>query len=504
MSPIVHGAFAPVANAAGERRCVEGRITSLSKKDPTFNSFVHQCMTEFVELVLDGQVLSPVCQDVVLEKQTGAAQKLSLAKAALHGPFVKRVLKCFIKAEAYNDVKDPRNISTYNDNDKFHMSRFMLALSAHLKQFPWYGPGKTPLELAERVASIASGATFLNISDYHRMDGTITYLLRSLDRMVCMKAFANHGSLMNDLLNRNCDNVGYLPHGTTFNQGPSHGSGCAGTSTLQTLRATFTSYLGYRRQGLTAPAAFASLGVHNGDDGADPDLSESAHSWAAGRVGLVLEAYSIPRGERGVTFLARYYSPEVWYGRTDSMCDIKRQLSKFHTTVRLPDNVPPEHKLVEKAMSYVSTDSNTPVIGEYCRRVLQLSSFRPKSLLGVGTWWSKFEQSAQYPNSNDGEWMDVELKIQFPEFDYDLFKRWLDKVEKSAELLEAPLCAEPRPPSPVKVSVVVDNDTFYPPGDCLKEPTPSDVCSDTSSSKSSRRNRSQRNPKSTVAVARHG
>lgn len=74
MSPIVHGAFAPVADAAGERRCVEGRITSLSKKDPTFNSFVHQCMTEFVELVLDGQVLSPVCQDVVLEKQTGAAQ----------------------------------------------------------------------------------------------------------------------------------------------------------------------------------------------------------------------------------------------------------------------------------------------------------------------------------------------------------------------------------------------------------------------------------------------
>jgi hypothetical protein len=416
-----------------------------------------------------GVILEPVDVQEVVEKQTRPQQKLSLAKAFLAGPAVSRVLKCFVKAEAYGGLKDPRNISTYNDKDKLTMAQFALALSRHLKQYPWYGPGKTPIEVAQRVADICSEADMVNVSDYHRMDGTISYLLREVDRAVFMKAFKHHRPQLNELLKRNCDNNGILPNGTRFDQGPSHGSGCSATSTSQTLRAAFTAYLGFRNstrpsgQRYTSEQAFGSLGIHLGDDGLDADLAVENHTWAAKKVGLVLEAGTVSRGFRGVTFLARYYSPDVWTGRLDSMCDVKRQLSKFHVTLRLPAGVTAEAKLVEKAMGYAATDGNTPVIGEYCQKALALSDDGlRRSNLGIGSWWSSFDATVQFPNDNSDGWMDSEFTTQFPEFDRRLFTDWLCTVGTVGQLVRAPLCAEPTAPKPTSVSVVVDNDVIPP------------------------------------------
>lgn len=466
MSPLVHGAFAPVLNKAGEEACVEGRINNLKKSEPKPSPFRDQCMDEFAELIVQNVHLEPVCYESVDSKQTSAAQKLSLRKAVLTGHYRQMVLKCFCKAEAYPDVKDPRNISTYNDADKLDMAMFALALSEHCKQFKWYGPGKTPLEIANRVAEICSNAQTVNISDYHRMDGTISYVLRRVERVICMKAFSNHRTVLNELLKTNVDNKGYLPYGTTFDQGPSHGSGCSATSLFQTLRAAFTAYLAFRNvrkengSEYSPKQAFDALGIHLGDDGLDADLPSKNHLWAASKVGLILEANVLQRGDRGVNFLARYYSPEVWNGLPDSMCDVKRQLSKFHVTVRLPQGVTPEQKLVEKAMSYVATDGNTPVIGEYCKRVLLLSPFRPKCLHGVGNWWSKFDESVQYPNTNVGGWMDVEFVEQFEDFDRKLFQQWMATVKSVEELLSAPLFCTPVAATPSRVDVVVDEDVL--------------------------------------------
>ncbi len=468
MSPMVHGAFAPIPNKAGEEQCVQGRINSLKKPEPRPSAFRDQCIEEFADLIVQRAILEPVCYEVVENKQTSAAQKVSLRKAVLTGQFRQMVLKCFIKAEAYPDPKDPRNISTYNDADKLDMATFALALSDHMKQFPWYGPGKTPLEIATRVAEICRDASFVNISDYHRMDGTITYALRQVERVVCMKAFVNHRTKLNELLKTNVDNKGYLPHGTTFDQGSSHGSGCSATSLFQTLRAAFNAYLAYRHtrkpSGTTysPEEAFASLGIHLGDDGLDADLPVESHQWASKCTGLILEAAVVQRGDRGVNFLARYYSPFVWDGCLDSMCDVKRQLSKFHTTVRLPSNITPEQKLVEKAMSYVATDGATPVLGEFCKRVLLLSSYRPKRVLGVGSWWAKFDGSVQFPNSNVDGWMDVEFEHLLPGFDRSAFNQWLAQSDSAQELLHAPLFVEPKPAALASVAVVVDEEIIPP------------------------------------------
>jgi len=468
MSPLVHGAFCPMTEKASEEQCVKGRITSLQKPEPKPNRFRDRCIDEFAELIVNGTVLEPVSVDVIIDKQTTAAQKLSISKASIAGSYLKSVVKCFIKAEAYQDVKDPRNITTFNDSQKLDMGMFTLALSEHLKQFLWYGPGKTPLEIALRVAEICTLANVMvNISDFARMDGTVSEKLRQVDRVVMMKAFIHHRGKLNELLKRSYGNKGFLPYGTTFEQETTHGSGCPGTSAYQTLRSTFTAFLGFRRQQYVdgvepcPQAAFDALGIHLGDDGADADLRPECHEWAASAVGLVLEASCVQRGDRGINFLARYYSPEVWEGCLDSMCDIKRQISKFHTTVRLPANVPPEHKLVEKAMAYVATDRNTPIIGPFCRRTLELSKYRPKTLLGIGTWWSKFEYSSQYPNENIGGWMDAELNLSLPKFDIPCFDHWLAHARTATELLSAPLFQEIEPAT-TTTPVVVDGDILLP------------------------------------------
>jgi len=299
------------------------------------------------------------------------------------------------------------------------------------------------------------------------MDGSITQTIREVDRLIMMKIFPQHRSVLNQLMRDNANNKGIFSNGTTYDQEYSHGSGSSDTSTAQTLRSTFAAYLGFRNMRkadgstLGPREAFDRLGIHFGDDGLDAGLPSPNHAWACRKVGLVLETHIISRWDRGVNFLARYYSPDVWGGRLDSMCDIKRQLSKFHTTVRLPEGVPLQDKLVEKARGFVSTDGETPVIGPFCKRALELC-LPPKRALDIQSWWAKFEASDQFPNSNVDGWMDAEFEAQFPEFDRSIFNDFLETTRSARDLLQAPLCADIKPPNPTTVEVVVDDDVQYP------------------------------------------
>jgi len=459
MNPMSHGAYSPIFDAAGEQAAVDGRINALKQPEPKKNRFRDRCADEFADFVANGVVLEPVEYEIVEANQTRPAQRLSLARAVLSGPVIARVLKCFGKAEAYPDVKDGRIISTFNDSDKLDMAMFMRALSEHCKQFEWYGPGKTPLQIATRVGAVCYLAEFVNVSDLKRMDGTITYCMRMcVDQRICMKVFQSNRPKINELLKRSSDNRGVMPSGVAFDQGPAQGSGCSGTSVLQTLRAAYAAYLAYRKLGLSPVRAFSSLGIVFGDDAVNRNLPTAALEWAARATGLLVESCLVPNGFPGVNFLARLYSTDVWHGRIDSMCDVKRQITKFHTTVRLPDNVSPIDKLVEKSMGYLATDTNTPVIGELCCKVLAVCPQGPRRDHGIAHWWSKFGASEQYPNCNVDGWMDAEFERVYPEFDREIFGFWLDSVYKPQDLLEAPLCTEIVPPTPGNKPVVVDGD----------------------------------------------
>lgn len=465
MSPIVHGAFAPVQGNASELRAIDGRIKALKAPEPKPMAFRDQCIEEFVDLCLNGAVLHPVDIETVIEKQTKPAQKQSIERATTRGNAPpSRMFKLFLKAEAYPDVKDPRIITMIPDSDKLDWSMFCLAMSEHLKQFPWYGPGKTPLQIATRVAEICVKAKeFVNLSDFTRMDGTITNALRMVDRRLYMQGFPSYRPPLNELLKRNVDNKIAFTSGNKADQGAAQASGAPGTSVDQTIRAAFCSYFAYRNvaqqcgKRLSPSECFSRLGLHFGDDGIDPDLPTVNHEWSARKCGLLLEAHTVQKGDRGVNFLARYYSQDVWYNAPHSMCDIKRQLSKIHVTHGLPQSIRNQDKLVEKCMSYLATDASTPILGAFCKTVIA-TGHKVKQHIGVGSWWSKFEQSEQYPNLNIGGWMDSEFEFQLPGFDRSLFESWLGQTHTIFTLLNPPICCEIKPPTPATVDFVVDGD----------------------------------------------
>jgi hypothetical protein len=219
---------------------------------------------------------------------------------------------------------------------------------------------------------------------------------------------------------------------------------------------------------LTPQEAFTRLGIYGGDDGLTPDVDPKTYEETASNLGLKLKAQSVARGEDGVNFLARYYSPDVWYGVEDSCCDIQRQLAKFHTTVALPGNVTPLDKLKEKSRSFYLSDRNTPVLGELVSKVVALHGKLPEVTLKTSllrSWMvdtlGHGEESLQYPNEF-GYWMVDLLEKQLPHFDMQLFTQWLGDVKTIEQCLKPPLCHLPPDFKATDVKTYVNDDVVAP------------------------------------------
>jgi hypothetical protein len=188
----------------------------------------------------------------------------------------------------------------------------------------------------------------------------------------------------------------------------------------------------------------------------------------------------VKRGEFGVNFLARYYSKEIWYGNTSSMCDWRRTLSKFHTSTTLPHHITPWYKMRMKSLSAVINDGDTPVLGPYCKTFLKLSGGLDECVLSNDTAQSDLSWAAReaaqlaedngvdisetaYPNDNGDHWMEELIHQQCPGYDIQAFYAWLGSVETVDELMHAPLfdtaplLYKDNPTDPVLVS----DDTFF-------------------------------------------
>lgn len=167
-------------------------------------------------------------------------------------------------------------------------------------------------------------------------------------------------------------------------------------------------------------------------------------------VGMKATGNAVLKGEQGVNFLARYYSPDVFYGNGASMTDPLRAIRKWTLTRAFPVGTDPRTKLVEKAMSTAVTDANTPVIGPWARKVLErnkIEDVKP-SKLDPG-WWSQFGPEVQFDNTY-GDWMEDWFQTQISDttgeeksyFDTSLFHAWLDSAGTLTQLLSPPQCIE--------------------------------------------------------------
>lgn len=133
---------------------------------------------EFASRFPRGTVL-PYDVEVVTTKQDKPTQKHRNAQALSDGWDTKCAVKAFIKAEAYEEDKDPRNISNVSVGYQLALSQYTYAVKAKiLKDMPWYCPARPLPEIAGLLHEFASRNPKIVETDFSRFDGTVSEALR--------------------------------------------------------------------------------------------------------------------------------------------------------------------------------------------------------------------------------------------------------------------------------------------------------------------------------------
>lgn len=447
-APMVPPAFVPLLTPDNADQAIRGRVIfpreQVAKVVGEFKMTESKLRAarEFVQrLVPKPGIGVPLDYDSVAEKQARPGQKKDLQDANFTNVFVNIVVS-FMKKEAYGKPTDPRNITTFQPKSKIDYAAFMYPIMDHLKTYPFYAFGITPLEVATRVASIAQRSSLVVCPDISRMDGYVNAFCRLLEQAVGLRFFApEHAAAFAEAHSEAFDNIGVTSAGTKYDQGKSRGSGEMGTSSWNTVINLFILYLAAYRTTSCFDAAWKVLTeqvLAGGDDGLVGDVPEAQIIRAARDVGFIMKTPTYTRGEVGVNFLARVYGPDVWNGDPTSMCSLRRQCEKFHLTPAVPLSA--ADKLCEKAVSFSLTDSQTPVIGNLVTKVLKLRpGYVPSGLLS--RYGDNHAIGEQYPNGYD-DWMMQVAEEELPLVNISALLSAIDSAASLDDLLHLPACYE--------------------------------------------------------------
>jgi len=475
MQPLVHDAFVPDQTKGNEVKAIVGRVEKVKPKLLPLNKFLQSVMLEFAAKLIPEEkrnTLDPTDYDEVLDRQPRPTQRMLLAFAEAMLP--DRLIKSFVKKEPYAKVADPRMISTLNTVDKREYSRYMYAFQNVLKEQPWYAFGQTPRKISERVVAVLADAKMAVNTDFSRFDGHGSNLMRELEKIVLMRAFrhCHHGQLL-ELHRAQYSLRAVATWGTWYETEYSRASGSPETAVFNSLVNAFVAFLALRmskREGLfnDVHAAYAQLGIYGGDDGLTADIDKAIYIKAAATIGQELTVEPIMRGCLGIKFLARVYSPQVWFGDLNTCCDVVRQISKLHVTVTMPPTITPRMKFLEKMRSYALSDEHSPIIGGLVQRVIEIEGkievCENKAYLalmgGMRSWLANYDKKDQYPNEG-ADWMIDYCALALPDFEYKRFQQWLVDCKSVEDLLKAPMFQAPTPPKSVD-PVMVDGQLVPP------------------------------------------
>jgi hypothetical protein len=343
-------------------------------------------------------------------------------------------------------------------------------LAKYLKRMKCYAFGKSPEEIAGIVASLCVKAEKHALAtDFSRLDGTIGTVIRLVEISVLKRLFASvyHDKIEKEF-KRLLNGQGVTKHGVFYDLMLSRLSGSPETSNANTIATLFVLFVSNLLMGYNPDDAW--LNVYNGciaggDDGLAADVDPLAFTRACKMTGLTGKGDVIPRGSRGVNFLSRTYSPDVWFGDSSSICCLRRAVWKFHTTANLPKTFPLHRKLYQKSLSLLANDSRTPVLGELCAKAVQLIEAHDdvgKLKRGahhddLSWWYRQYGNENSYPQITVHNWGLSELKFELPNFDYTKFKEWLDASTYDSILNPPPVQCEDEPIA-IKADVVVNGE----------------------------------------------
>lgn len=473
MSPLVPNCYVHDNTRANEERAVAGRVTEVAQ-DVDADARMLGYMKEFVDLLIPvPHVGRPTDMDEVATRQCRPSQRRIVEDGSWFGKFCKRaqMIKTFLKKEPYQKVTDPRIISTIHGREKIRYSAYTYAFAEHMKNISWYAFGKTPKQIAERVAQLCREAKRSGTkSDLSRFDGHLAQVFRRLEKMAHTRYFAlEFTSEVVELHRSQFSRTAVTTLGVKYQTKWSRLSGSPETSLFNSIDGCFIAYLALRTTRVngsypTPEEAWNQLGIYGGDDGFTCDLPAAEFTRAAKMLGQEATAEDVMRGEPGVMFLSRRYSPEVWYGDRNSCCDIKRQLAKLHVCVSLPQEVTAEEKLLEKCRGYYLTDRHTPVIGDFATAVMYASmgydarfqqdrfvpvddaeilqtaevrAFGVDAHDGVRGYYGLVPGADQFPNEV-GDWAGFYFREQLPDADWRRFAVWLHNAyQESMRLRES-------------------------------------------------------------------
>ncbi len=439
MKPLLPGSFDAAVTKTNEEVTIFSRLVRVRSDIKDMNYQMKQHLEYFIELMKTSSIgesrISPTDVEVVMERQNRPSQRVILERGM--NSSVEAKAEYFQKAESYAGIKPPRGITQADPGLKVSYSRYLYALSDEvLKKMEWYAFGHSPLRIAQKVAGACKRAESHWVdSDFSRMDGHISPLLRQVDRFVMVALFKpEHHEEMVDLMKQTYDIPVRARQGTRFNMGSAQGSGYPDTSAFNTIRNAFIAFhalLTEEHTRRTPEEAWKALGVYGGDDGGTADIDPVHYVKIAGLFGQDLKASTTRKGDFGVSFLARIYGPHVWQGDPNSCCDLIRQLSKFHVTVRLPEGVTPLMKLKEKVRSFMMTDSQTPVLGDYVSKAAEVLKVSPEDepddqVITITTWFARCSPDEAWPNYRD-EWM-VEYAAKL-DLDMSGLETWMDELD---------------------------------------------------------------------------
>lgn len=461
MNPLSGPPLVPAVSQANNEAAVRNRITMV-KNDPIQpDRFTLLAMNEFVDWYAADHSLHPTDHQEVFLRQNRPAQRAILLRADQQGSTNNTSCSSFMKKEVYGvggGIKDPRIITTVPGPVKLEYSTYMYALSEHVKKTDWYIFGKDPKGVAETVVKICENSEGVCMGDLSRMDGRVSNVGRLLTKAFSLRCFAPEYRVQLTKLLETQINVRCYMGDTSYKSGTARLSGSPETSVFNSLESAFTVYLAYRLDGKSKEEAFeemkkkASVG---GDDNIAGDVTPASLKKAAKALGHIMTFDGpeiVRKGEPGINFLSRRYSPNVAFGDQSSCCDIQRTVAKFHMAVHLGPTTTALAKMVEKAEAMLLTDRDTPIIGDFCKCVERLNAADTRThASGIREkvkWFSQWKDlDRQFPNVNYGGWMDKIVNEDLPHYHRAELIDWLDGATSLEELLEVPTFNQ-IPPNP--------------------------------------------------------
>lgn len=375
--------------ALSAKRCPSNEVATIEERIENVRNEVvpddkyTRYAAEFVARVIPSPAGGwPVNLTEVMDAQVRPTQRARNQRAGpYHETPTNAIVRSFQKAEAYGKPKPPRNISTLPINHTLALSRFTLGMKPAITRWPFVHVGKDPATISAAVVALAGRGIQIVGRDFSTFDGTISeFLYRHIARAACLRWA--HPDVKNEfarLLDAETRAPATTQLGLHYRPGYGRLSGSPTTSDHNTLINAFVSYATFREAGFSPTKAFSSLGVYLGDDSLDafsPKL-QSVCARVCQDLGLRAKFVVHKRGE-WILYLARYFNPTTGASFADPM----RAIGKLH--ISFSGEADPVQALANRAHGYMNTDSQTPIISDWCRAVLRLTSGYVPEIEGVG------------------------------------------------------------------------------------------------------------------------